>query len=240
MSEIIPAVLPKDYDDLEDKMNMVAGIVPIVHVDVEDGTLTERETWPFTGDEGQWQAIQDETEGMPAWEEINFEAHLMVKEPMEQVDEWITAGAERIIIHLEVFDDPFDLALALRELRNRFTISQTLNIEVGLAVNFDTDIESIFPFVLEADFIHLMSIAEIGAQGHGFEQGIFDKIEALKAEFPDTIVSIDGGVNAENAASLLAVGADRLVVGSAIYGAEDPEDSLYELLDINHDHGELN
>lgn len=217
---------------------MVSGIVPLVHIDVEDGTLTNKSTWPVTGDDGQWQDILDETQGMPAWEELNFEVHLMVKEPLEVINEWVTAGAERITIHFEAFDDPFDLNLALRELRSRFSMSQSLNLEVGLAVNFDTPIEDVLPHVVEADYIHLMSIAEIGSQGHGFEPGIFEKIETLKAEFPDTIVSIDGGVSAENVSSLLEAGADRLIVGSAIFGKDDPEDALYEILDIAHDHGE--
>lgn len=236
MSELIPAILPKDYADLEEKMSLVAGRVPLVHIDVEDGTLTQKISWPFKGDNGEWERVQKEEEGLPGWEESNFEVHLMIKDPLSVVDDWVRAGAERVVVHFEAFEDPTELDLALRELRNKFTISSFLSTEVGLAVNLDTPIESIFPHVLEVDYIHLMSIDHDGEQGVKFEEGIFEKIAALRDEFPDTIISIDGGVSAENAERLLDAGVNRLIVGSAIYAASDPQDALDELLEIVEGH----
>ena len=128
MSELIPAILPKIFEDLEDKMNMVAGRVPLVHVDVIDGTLTPGKTWPLVGDNGEWQKILEEKEGMPAWEELNFEVHLMVSDPLVVVDEWVTAGVQRIIIHYEAFEDREDCLLSLRELRGKFSISELIQM----------------------------------------------------------------------------------------------------------------
>ena len=236
MSELIPAILPKDFAELEDKMCLVAGRVPLVHIDVTDGTLTRGITWPKAGDRGEWQNILNEEEGLPCWEELNFEVHLMIKDPLAIVDDWTRAGAERLTVHLEAFESDEELSLALNDLRNRFSMTSFVNTEVGLAVNFDTPIESVLPHVEEADFVHLMSIAEIGAQGHGFEEGIFERIAAIRDEYPDTIISVDGGVGPVNVERLIDAGVNRLIVGSAIYAAPEPLDALDELLEIVQGH----
>lgn len=233
MSKIIPAILPKDFEDLEEKLGMVAGVVPLVHIDVTDKTFTSEASWPYKGEISHFLRITEEAEGFPYWEDMGFEAHLMVDRPEEIVEDWIKAGAERIIIHMEVFDNSDDLSRFLALLKNRFDPKNSyLGIEVGLAVNLETPIEKLLPHVLEADFIQLMSIKEIGAQGHGFEREIFEKIRTLREVYPETIISLDGGIQGEVLEELKEVGVDRFVVGSAIFGQEHPEEALLDLLNI--------
>ncbi|KKW14478.1 MAG: Ribulose-phosphate 3-epimerase, partial [Parcubacteria group bacterium GW2011_GWA2_50_10b] len=81
-------------------------------------------------------------------------------------------------------------------------------------VELDKPLEDIFPFLDYVDFIHLMSIEEIGEQGHPFDERIFDRIKQVKEKFPELKISVDGGINVENYQRLQATGADRLVVGS--------------------------
>jgi ribulose-phosphate 3-epimerase len=76
------------------------------------------------------------------------------------------------------------------------------------------DLGSIWDLVPKVDFVQLMSIAEIGEQGHPLDERIFDRIKLCKEKFPSVPVSIDGGVNVTNYKKLLEAGADRLVVGS--------------------------
>lgn len=231
MADIIPAVLPKNFRDLEEKLALVAGHVPLVHIDVTDGTLTSGAHWPYAGSDGEWEKIQNEEAGLPAWEDLNFEAHLMVKDPASIYEEWIRAGVERLIIQFESFDTAEARSEFLLKLRKHFSASESfVGLEIGLAVGFDTPADAVLPHVLECDFIELMSIQEIGKQGGEFREEIFDKIEKIKFVHPDTIIAVDGGVNLENAEKLGDAGVERLVVGSAIFAAESPLDALEDVI----------
>jgi ribulose-phosphate 3-epimerase len=234
MSEIIPAILPESFEDLEEKLGMVAGLVPLVHIDVTNSTVTPDSSWPYKGEISHFLRITEEAEGFPYWEDMRFEVHCMVKEPGEIVEDWIKAGAERIIVHLEVFETD-ELSRFLSLLKNRFDGKNSyLGVEVGLAVNLDTPIEALLPHVLEADFIHMMSIKEIGLQGNPFDQEIFERIKALRSVYPETIISVDGGVTADHLDELNEAGVDRMVIGSAIFGQEDPEVALSDILSHNN------
>jgi len=233
MTSLLPAVLPRDFSDLEEKLGLVAGRATSVHIDVMNGTLTPDSSWPYLGEEREFLKIVDEVEGFPFWDEMSFEAHLMVKNPEEIAEDWIRAGAERIIIQFEAFENEEDFSRSLNALKSRFNASDSLlGVEVGAGFNLDTPLDKIYPYVPEADFVHLMSIASIGKQGNAFESKIFDRIEELKRKFPKTIISVDGGINLSNAEDLIEAGADRLIVGSAIFASESPEESLDEFLEI--------
>lgn len=127
-----------------------------------------------------------------------FEAHLMVADPEAIMERWMKRGAKAIIVH--------KISPTIREYKGR--------VEIGLAVDLDRDLEEIYPLVGDADFVHMMSIAEVGEQGHPFEDRVFDRIRAVRERFPFKTISVDGGVSAANARRLIEVGADRLVVGS--------------------------
>lgn len=234
MSEIIPAIVPISFQDLEEKLSLISERVPMVHVDIENGTLTRKTTWPYISKSSEFEKIKNEEDGFPFWENLNFEAHIMAKDPGSIIEDWIRVGAERIIVHAEGFDTEENLLKTLREFRNRFDISNSyVGTEIGLAVNLKTPIESILPYVLESDFIHLMSIKEIGEQHHPFENDIYPKIKELKEAYPDTIISVDGGITLPVAEELIEMGVERLVIGSAIFGDDDPEEALEDFLLLN-------
>lgn len=128
----------------------------------------------------------------------DFEAHLMVRDPGAIIPIWMERGAKRIIVH------------SLENLPEEVS-----SVELGLGVELHIPLEDIFPLLPQVEFLHLMSISEIGEQGHPFETKIFDRIKEVKSKFPDILVSVDGGVNISNWKELEAAGADRLTVGSA-------------------------
>lgn len=129
----------------------------------------------------------------------DFEAHLMVKDPEAIAWVWADRGAKRLIVHsLGEWSD---------KLRGK--------VEIGLGVEMHVPLEEVFALAPQADFIQLMSIVEIGAQGHPLDERIFDRIKAVREKFPEVTISVDGGINTSNYRALLDAGADRLVVGSA-------------------------
>jgi pentose-5-phosphate-3-epimerase len=135
------------------------------------------------------------------WTEANtrdFEVHLMVEDPEKIIGRWIDRGAKRVSIH-----SPSGKLAEYRE-----------KAEIGYAVDLDKPLEEVLPFLDFVDFAHLMSIEEIGAQGHPFDEKIFARVQSIQEKFPELPISVDGGVSLGNYEKLLEMGADRLIVGS--------------------------
>jgi ribulose-phosphate 3-epimerase len=173
MHEIIPAVLPKDEEDLKKKIAALPSEITFIHFDV-----LEEDIW------------------MPIPQD--FEVHLMVKDPEAIMQKWVDRGAKRVSVHIAT--------AKLAEYREK--------AEIGLAVELDKPLEEVLPFVDFTDFIHLMSIDEIGEQGHPLDERIFARLSELQQKFPNVPIAVDGGVNVRNYQKLLELGADRLIVGS--------------------------
>jgi len=236
MAEIIPAILPRNYEDLKNKIALVRRLVPVVQIDICDGVFVKSITWPFISagkrqdlenskrsclEEAEldphFQRILNEKEGLPFWEDVDFELDLMVKNPIENFDVYLKLGARRIVFHFESIEDgdKFQQFLEGIDPYIRDTVS------IGLALNIGTPIAKIFPLVPLVEFVQVMGIDVIGVQGEDFDSKCLETIKTLKEKFPDLTVSVDGGVDLETALSLTDLGADRLVVGSAIFNSDD-------------------
>lgn len=217
MKEIIPAVLPESFEALKSGLATVAGFAKTVHVDICDGEFTSEPSWPYSDNTG-FQEIIRQDEGMPYWRELDFEIHLMIKNPEKTAEDWLLSGASRVIFHAEAVGDWE---------RTEKTVKG--RAELGIALNLETDVAGHESEIKGADFVHLMSIREVGYQGEELDEAIYSKIEKIKKSYPDKLLSVDGGVNRENARRLIAAGADRLTVGSAIMNADNPKMVFKEL-----------
>jgi len=228
MLAIIPAILSRDYEDMKNKIALVRGIVPLVQIDLCDGIFVLNKTWPFStggADDFNFQRILNEEEGMPFWEDIDFELDLMVADAVSNFDLYTKLSPKRIVFHLEAVGD-------LEEFKHfieGIDVYIRDSIEIGLAINTTTPVEEIFPLVNYVDFVQCMGIEKIGFQGQDFDERALSQIKKLKAEFPDLIISVDGGVNFETAPKLSEAGAERLVAGSVILKSQDIKETISEL-----------
>lgn len=218
--EIIPAILPKTFKEVEEGAESILGLVKSVQVDICDGKFAPNPTWPYKKHDDSFEMIIREEQGLPGWEKLDYEFDLMVSSPEEVVDDWINAGATRLIIHAE----SEGVAETVKKLEGR--------IEIGLALNIDTPISAVEQFKDKIKFVQCMGIRKVGFQGQVFDEGVIEKIKEIKANYPELLVSVDGGVSLDNANALIEAGADRLVVGSAIFGSENVIDSLMEFKNI--------
>jgi ribulose-phosphate 3-epimerase len=228
--EIIPAILPKDFAELEEKIELVAGALierstslsgPIVQIDICDGKFAPKAGWPYKKHDNNFESILSEDRGMPRWEDIDFEMDLMIADPELELDKWIVSGAKRLVIH---FESTKNMDRIIGELQGL--------VEIGIAIAMDTPVESIAPFIHDIDFVQCMGVAKAGFQGHPFDDRVLAKVRELKERFPERIVSVDGGINQENAVLLREAGADRLIVGSAILDSENIVETLEEFESI--------
>ena len=217
MIEIIPAIMPAGFEDLKDKVAYVANHADMVQLDIMDGKFVKARSWPyFSGDEHSFESLLSESEGLPEWEKINYEIDLMVSKPEDVIDDWITAGASRIVVHIESTTEMEEI---VKRMHGRFGYgtSRAADVELGIALNIDTPTDTLLPFLEQIQFVQFMGIRTIGLQGEPFDEQAIDKIRNFHNAHPEIIISVDGGVNFETAPTLLEIGVRRLVAGSVIF-----------------------
>lgn len=216
MREIIPAILPATFDELVSHLERVKGFARAVQIDVVDGVFAPMATWPYR-DRDSFERILREEEGMPQWEDFEFEVDLMVEASKEAALEWVRAGASRIVIHIESPDDRGALE-ALQTYREG-----EASIEVGLAISLDTPIEKLDSLAHLGSFIQVMGISHIGKQGEPFDSRTLARVREMRDRFPSHIISVDGGVDDITGPALVEAGASRLVAGSFIFEGDAKE-----------------
>jgi ribulose-phosphate 3-epimerase len=223
MAEIIPAILAKNFKDLDAGLVRLTGLVPMVQVDIADGKFVPNTTWPYgKGGEAEFDSIKHQEEGFPHWHDFDFEFDLMVAFPEEVLEDWINAGAKRVIFHAESNKNILDSILMAKD----------FDVEAGIAIGVGTDVRQIEELLPHVDVVQFMGIRKVGFQGQAFDPAVVRKIRSFKDEHPDCAISVDGGVNMDTAAALIEAGANRLVVGSALFGAPDIEAALQALSDL--------
>lgn len=220
MTIIIPAILPKDYEDLKNKLALVKERVSLVQVDLCDGVYVKSKTWPFDeigNSQSHFAKILREEEGMPFWEDVDFELDLMVTDAMENFDIYTKLGPRRIIFHIDSFENLEDFKDFLEGIDPYIRDS----FEIGVATTVNTDIKKIDILIPLIDFVQVMGIERIGFQGEEFTEKCLDYIKILREKYRDLVISVDGGINMETGVLAVKAGATRLVAGSAIFNQDD-------------------
>jgi ribulose-phosphate 3-epimerase len=235
MSVIIPAILPKSHEDLQDKLLRLQGIAQNVQVDMVDGIFASPATWPFLTPGGQ--PTGHELDALEFLGTLHLELDLMVSEPEACIGPWVGAGANRITIHAE---STRTLSKLLSDIKTTYghDVSFTPGLlSIGLAIHASTDVALIEPFLSQVDYVQFMGIDTVGHQGEPFDQRILPKLRAFKKKYPQMPVQVDGGVSLEIAPALLSAGVSRLIVGSALWKAKDFKVAYKEFEELTTKYG---
>lgn len=197
-------MLAADFLHLEKDIRIVNECADLFHLDIMDGTFVPNISY-----------------GFPVVEAISsiavkpLDVHLMIVNPEKYVERFAKVGASMISFHLNATEDP---AAVLRDIRS-------LGVKAGLVINPDIPVESLYPYLKDADFILLMSVYA-GFGGQKFIEDTYVRIRTLREEIArqglDLPIEVDGGVGPANAKALIEAGAEILVAGSAVFKAEDP------------------
>lgn len=197
-------MLAADFLHLEKDVETVNKYADIFHLDVMDGVFVPNISFGFPV-----------IEAIAKKAEKPMDVHLMIVEPEKYVERFAKAGASMISFHLNATSDP---SAVLRKIRS-------FGVKAGLVINPDIPVESLYPYLAEADFILLMSVFA-GFGGQKFIEETYERVRTLKAEIERQGLSldleVDGGVSASNAKALADAGFNILVAGSAVFKAEDP------------------
>ncbi len=217
--QILPAIIPQDLSDLEEKLSQVRGLISAVQIDILDGKYTPEPSWPYyEGQDGELKAICNGDKSLPFSDEFLFEADLMIENPDEKIEDFICAGFGRIIVHLE----------SANNISTIIEKAKKFDVEIGVAIGMETSVEELEECIEKVDFVQFMAIENIGFQGEEFDSRVLEKISTLRKKYPDITISVDGGVNRKSAQYLISAGANRLAVGSALFGSDDIEGTITE------------
>jgi ribulose-phosphate 3-epimerase len=204
-SEIIPTILVKTFDEVKEKIRAVENYVDWVQLDIMDGVFVKNKTWDNPNDLKDFKT------------KVKMEAHLMVDKPEKIIDAWLDV-VDRIIVHQESTDD-------IQEVIEK---THKKGKEIGIALNPETDIKTIKPFLDDLDLVLLMSV-EPGWGGQEFKIETLKKIKSLRNIWPDGNIEIDGGINGENIKEIYNIGANLFCVGNYIFKSNDTKSTIQKL-----------
>ena len=225
MTEIIPAILEKSFEEIKNKLEFLCGRVQTVQIDFCDGVFVPNTTWPFASggfDDPNFKKIINEEEGLPYWQYFDFEFDLMVADAVENFDLYLKLGPKRIIFHLQAQKnmDEFE------EFLEGIDPYVRDNTEIGIAILPEENLSLVTRLAGKVDFVQCMGIDKIGFQGQKFNPKILANLGYLRENLSGIGLAVDGGVNLGNVETIFSAGADRIAVGSAIWKAADPLGAL--------------
>ena len=143
----------------------------------------------------------------------------MIVHPEKYVERFCDAGTYSVGFHLEAVEDPLPI----------LDLIKAKGVRTCLTINPDIPAERLVPYLDKVDMVLIMSVFA-GFGGQKFIPESLDKIRFIKSEITkrglSTLIEVDGGVSIDNAATLFAAGADVLVAGSAVFGADSPTEAI--------------
>jgi ribulose-phosphate 3-epimerase len=211
---LAPSILSADFGRLaEDIAAAERGGAGLVHVDVMDGHFVPN----ITVGPPVVKAVRKATK-------LPIDCHLMIENADRYVDAFVDAGATWISLHVEALPH---LERTVAHLRER-------GVKPGVALNPATPLSSLEEILPQLGYVLVMSVNP-GFSGQRFIPSSLDKVRRLRAAVQarslNTLIEIDGGVDASNIRSLAEAGAEVFVAGNAVYGGGDPEAAARGLIE---------
>ena len=211
---VAPSILSADFGHLADEVEALnRSAADWINVDVMDGVL-----------------VPNISLGFPMMEPLRkystkpLDVHLMITHPEKYVERFCDAGAWSVGFHLE--------AVQPEEVRDILSLIRAKGVRTCLTVNPDIPAEGLVPYLEDVDMVLVMSVFA-GFGGQKFIPEALDKVRFLKEEIGkrglNTLIEVDGGVNADNAVLLREAGADVLVAGSSVFKAPSMEEAILAL-----------
>jgi len=209
--KLAPSILSADFANLQLALSQCdEGGAHWIHVDVMDN-----------------QFVPNLTIGPPVVKSLRpntkkfLDVHMMVIEPEKLVESFARAGADSITFHIEATDDP----------QSVIDLIKATGAKVGISIKPATPLAEIEPYYDQIDLVLVMSV-DPGFGGQGYLDGSTERIEKVKQMLIEkcledrVLIEVDGGIKLHNAEEVVNAGADVLVAGSAIFGANDPVQTM--------------
>lgn len=203
-----PSILAADFKVLGQEMKKTEeNGAAYIHFDVMDGMFVPSISFGMP----VLASIHDATEQF-------MDAHLMVQEPIRYVEAFQKAGADSVTVHLEACED----------VKTTLDKIHACGMNAGLAVNPETDVKELVPYLEDVEMILIMSVHP-GFGGQKFIPESLDKIREVRAMLNEKNleidIQVDGGIYVENVREVLDAGANVIVAGSAVFRGDAGENT---------------
>lgn len=205
---IAPSILSADFSNLKDEIKLMekAG-AELLHLDIMDGHFVPNISFG-----------PDIVSTVNKISNLFLDVHLMVQEPIRYINNFVTAGADNITIHVEACKNVFD---TLNEIKKN-------NIKSSISLKPKTEVREIEKYLELVDFVLVMSV-EPGFGGQKFIPESIQKVKEIKNLNKNVLIEIDGGISELNANEVVKAGVDILVAGNAIFKQTDKIKSFKEI-----------
>lgn len=215
MVKIAPSVLAANFMDLGNEVKRIEeGGASWIHYDVMDGHFVPNISFGYS----ILQNISKETN-------MYLDVHLMISDPKKYYPEFIKAGANLIVFHIEAVE-------SLLEARELLTEMKQQGVDVGISIKPKTPVSAIQPLLSLVDVVLVMSV-EPGFGGQVFHMESLDKMMELdllrKENNYDYLIEVDGGINDVTGKLCLDKNVDVLVAGSYIFQSDDYKEKIESL-----------
>ena len=221
---IVPAIIPDSITHLRSRLNEVHGVAQRIQIDVMNGSYTPSVSWPYIGTKHEVLAVmhEDNWEGLPYWQDFEFEIDLLIEKPEDSIAQWASVGVACLIVHVESTQK-------LQEIQEE---CYSRRLEMALAIKPSSDSNLLEPYVEQALFVQVMGSDRIGYNGVELEDVAIDKVREIHKRWPNLTIGVDIGVNAETLPKLCDAGATRFAAGSAVFNFGSPSGSVAHLENV--------
>jgi ribulose-phosphate 3-epimerase len=213
--EIIPTILVPNFNEVKAKIKAVENYVDWAQMDIMDGIFVKNKTWPYSAKASKGKNNPNDLKNFKT--KVKLEAHLMVEKPEEVIDDWLEV-VERVIVHYE----------ASNNLENLIKKVHQRGKGIGLAINPETSIEAVKPFLKDLDLVLCMAV-QPGWGGQELRDEVLAKIRALRKLWPDGKIEVDGGITDKNIEKVIKAGANLICVGTYIFKSKDIKQAIENL-----------
>ncbi len=215
MPKLAASILSADFAHLAEQVKLVEPYADMLHIDCMDAHFVP----PLTIGPIIVEALRPVSH-------LPLHCHLMVERPEALFDDFAKAGTDIITMHLEACEDP---TAVIRQAAAKGMLP-------GLAVNPETDVQDLFPYLETLDNVIVMTLPKTGWAGQPFKEESLSKVEAVRKEIDrqglGVDVIVDGGIDENTGRRCLAAGATVLAVASSIFKAGDPSEAAKRLADV--------
>ena len=205
-AKIAPSMLASNFARLEEELQKCQ-TADYIHLDVMDGCFVPNITF-----------------GAPVIAALKkvctvpFDVHLMIRDPLRYIEDFVRAGADLISFHFESESDPGQ------------TVDKIVSCgaQAAIALKPATPVEAVLPYLDRLSMVLVMTV-EPGFGGQKFMAGQLEKVKQLRALRPDLAIEVDGGISPETIGQAAAAGANVFVAGSAVFMSPSPSETIEKL-----------
>lgn len=204
--EITPGILEQEWERIEQRIELVRPFAKRIHIDLLDGVFAPNKTW------------MDPTPFKKYTKDFVFELHMMIDNPVSLVKPFAEVGFQRFIGQVEKMPDIPEFVATVEQVG-----------EVGLAVDSDTPVEKISPFLEDVDFAFVMTV-KAGFSYQSFVPEMLEKVKQLRSLDAFLPIEVDGGMNDSTIVEAKNAGATRFITTGFLYNQGQSPATQYQNL----------